>query len=345
MKKFYISLIAVLCLISMLVLVGCSADLSDKKPTQEFSDALAMQDSQLGQGADLRIMSFNALVHIKSWGGEEVEPRAVQAIAMINKYLPDVIGLQEVCSDWNKYLNANLDNYKMLHGKRNVFSYNYSPIIYNADKLELLSDGYKLFTERGNDVCRSVTWGVFKRKSDGKVFAVTNTHFDLIREDYEKWFNIMQSQANELLEIISDIVGEQDCVVYSCGDYNSMDASEEYQAVNSVGEQLGKTAASEIYYKIANGDYTGEKSIKALNICDTKYIEGISRRAGHSRFFKNGDVDDLSRPMEGNILAPSYDHIFMSNSKGSEIISFTLLSEDIYKAMSDHFPIFIDVKL
>lgn len=345
MKKFYISFIAVLCLITMLVFAGCSADLSDKKPTQEFSDALAMQDGELSQGADLRIMSFNALVHIKSWGGEEVEPRAVQAIAMINKYLPDVIGLQEVCSDWNKYLNANLDNYEMLHGKRNIFSYNYSPIIYNTDTLELLSDGYKLFTERGNKECRSVTWGVFKRKSDGKVFAVTNTHFDLIREDYEKWLNIMYSQANELLEIISDIVGEQDCVVYSCGDYNSMDTSEEYQAVNSLGENLGKSAASEVYYKIATRNYTGDKTINSFDIRDTKYIEGISRRAGHSRFFKNGDVDDLTRPMEGNILAPSYDHIFVSNAKGSEVKSFTMLSEDIYKSMSDHFAIFADIKL
>lgn len=345
MKKLYSILILIVCIFTLTAFVGC-ADLSNEIPSQEFTDGLALQNSELVQDSNLRIMSFNALVHIKSWGGEKVKPRAVQAIAMINKYKPDVIGLQEACSDWNKYLNANLSSYKMLHGKRNLVSYNYSPIIYNEDTLELLDDGYMLYSERGNDVCRSVTWGIFKHKIDGKIFAVTNTHFDLIREDYEKWFNIMSVQANELLEIISDIVGERDCVVYSCGDYNSMNVTDEYDGLNGEGESLGKATASEIYYKIAKGEYTGSKTLNEFDICDAKYIDGIERRAGHSDFFNDSDGNiDLSRPKEGNILAPSYDHIFVSNMGDSKVKGYTMLSEEIYKNMSDHFAIYIDVKI
>lgn len=102
-------------------------------------------------------------------------------------YAPDVIGMQEMCSEWYKYLLAQLSDYQVIEKKNSLFMENRSAIIYNTSKLNLIESGLKKYTKGDKNGCRAVTYGVFERISDGKRIIVTSTHLDLIRmKDYEK---------------------------------------------------------------------------------------------------------------------------------------------------------------
>ena len=140
-------------------------------------------------------------------------------------YAPDVIGMQEMCSEWYKYLLAQLSDYQVIEKKNSLFMENRSAIIYNTSKLNLIESGLKKYTKGDKNGCRAVTYGVFERISDGKRIIVTSTHLDLIRmKDYEKEKSIMLSQVDELFEIIDSLKAKYANVpIFMTGDYNSME--------------------------------------------------------------------------------------------------------------------------
>lgn len=256
--------------------------------------------------ADVRIMSSNLLVHYESWGGLPAKPRAKQYIEVLNSYKPDVVGIQELCDSWYCCVKKNLpDGYIMLYPLSTGALVRMTAMIYNAETLELTDSGNFAYTQKDNPRLRRVVWAVFKIKETGKQFAVTNTHFDLLRDGREEELTeVMKSQADELLNCIDEISKQYGCPVFSVGDFNTMEDTELTRPID----------IPEIYNTLS-----AELTDAKFN-CENQIY---------------GTMQDWDYP--------SYDHIFLNGDARAE--TFCLLSYEYLADMSDHYPIFADINL
>lgn len=328
-KTKFALLLAVLAIVlsSVIALSACAAQ-PDEIPAVELA-ALTDDSPQMATDSDIRVMSANVLVHIKSWGGEPVVSRANRFAKTVQHYKPDVIGAQEFDNEWYSKLMPAIknDGYVIIKEKYSLFVENRSPIIYNSNTLDLVDHGIVKFSEGDDNGCRVVSWAVFDTK-DSKRFAVTSTHLDLIRSGKEEEeLNIMKKQVDELFAKVDEIVAKYNCPVFMCGDYNCMEERDEYLKTEYYGAVDKVSAASEVYNKVA-AKYT-----------DIKYIEGIERH----------DIGGGILP-EGAWNSPTWDHIFMSGNATSK--AFRILSsiyfqryEDRNSRISDHLFIFADIEL
>lgn len=256
--------------------------------------------------ADVRIMSSNLLVHYASWGGLPAKPRAKRFVRLIESYSPDVICVQEMCDSWYRLLSRNLPSgYKILYPFSNAVLVRMTAIIYNSDVLTLIDSGNVKYSQGDNARLRRVVWGVFENKSTHSRFAVTDTHFDLLRDGREaELTEVMRTQAHELSDIADSIAAEYSCPVFAAGDYNSMENTPDTRPID----------IPEIY------DYLASRFTDAKFSCGNKIC---------------GDMqpwDELS-----------YDHIFIKGD--ASVQTFALLSYSYLSDMSDHYPIFADIKL
>lgn len=271
---------------------------------QGFEESLASDFYE--NDADVRIMSSNLLVHYESWGGLPAKPRAKKLVKMLEVYKPDVIGVQELSDSWFCCMNRNLPKgYKMLYPFSTGAFVRMTAMVYNTDTLKLIESGNFKYEQGDNPRLRRVVWAVFEVKDTGKRFAVTNTHFDLLRDGQEEELTqVMKSQTIELTDCVDNISEKFDCPVFSVGDFNTMEDTADTKPID----------IPEIYNSLAD------------KLDDTKFIS------------KNQICGT-----EQTWLYPSYDHIFMKGD--AEINSFCLMSYDYLSDMSDHYPIFADVTL
>lgn len=308
-KALKIIIIAVLCfclLVTVVPLSVFSARGNLKKVSLPDGFEENLSADVFDNTADVRVMSSNLLVHYESWGGLPAKPRAKQYAEILNRYKPDVVGIQELCDEWFCCVNNNLpDGYKMLFPLTTGAFVRMTAMIYNADTLDVMDSGNFAYKEKDNPRLRRVVWAVFEVKATGKQFAVTNTHFDLLREGREEELTaVMHSQADELLAFVNSIADEYSCPVISVGDFNTMEDTAFTKPVD----------IPEIYNKLAQ-NLTDSKFSCENKICGTEQ-----------------DWD-----------YPSYDHIFIKGNAQAK--TFALMSYSYLADMSDHYPIFADIKL
>ncbi|MGN0486864.1 MAG: hypothetical protein ACI4GB_06480 [Acutalibacteraceae bacterium] len=248
----------------------------------------SLRETAFENRADVRIMSSNLLVHYESWGGEPVKPRAKMFLELLETYKPDVIGLQELCDGWYCCLKGNLpEGYKMLYPVSTGVFIRMTAMVYNADRLSLIESGNFAFEQGDNPRLRRVVWAVFEIRETGKRFAVTNTHFDLLREGRETELTaVMKSQVQELSACVDRLEEEYRCPVFCVGDFNTMEDTEKTSPMD----------IPEIYNMLAK-EYTDAKFHSQNQVC--------------------GDGQAWNDP--------SYDHIFISSDM-AEAETFALLS-------------------
>ena len=277
--------------------------LPDAAVPEAFSAGLSADDTQRTNAADTRIMSANLLVHMESWGGSDAAPRAKMFLEVLNTYTPDVVGLQEVSSQWFCCLGRNLpENYRFAGGFADGLFARYTCLIYNTATLKLVKHGSQKYTQGTDSRMRRMEWGLFERLDNGKQFVVSSTHFDLLHDGkIEEELPILQSEAQELLAFAEEMQNTYQCPVILTGDYNAMDDTPYTRDVD----------AKEIYLTLAAG------------------LQDAKNAAWRA---KSGNGWSLSEPV--------YDHIFLQGDV--KIERFRLLSDLYMKDMSDHYPIFAD---
>ena len=256
--------------------------------------------------ADIRVMSSNLLVHYKSWGGTPAKPRAKQYTTLLESYKPDVVGIQEMSDEWYCLLRNNLpDGYKMLFPFSSGVFVRMTAMIYNSNTLDLIDSGNFKYSQGDNPRLRRVVWGVFEVKKTGKRFAVTSTHFDLLRDGREEELTkVMRSQTNQLLDFDNDTYKKYNCPVISVGDFNTMEDTPETKPIDIPA----------IYNTLAK------------NLTDSKF-NCKNQVCGSEQIWEY----------------PSYDHIFIKGDATTD--TFALLSYKSLSDMSDHYTIFADIKL
>lgn len=163
----------------------------------------------------IRLMTSNI------WGdffGNPVGPRAPLLEKVFERYVPDILGLQEVGKNWwaSTLIDALQKRYTQVpvetQGKLNC-----NPIFYDAERFELLECTFHLFHEE-LDYSKGWNCGVFREKERGGIFAVYNTHFwwkaDL-NNDVIRRYNAM-----ETICAMKETAAKYDCKVFLMGDMN-----------------------------------------------------------------------------------------------------------------------------
>ncbi len=141
-------------------------------------------------GTKLKILDYNIRcandgINKVTGSNNDIAARAPRLEAVIRKYDPDVIGLQEASRRWTAELDERLhDTYRMVYLYRNENSREATPILWKRDKFEVKREGHfwlsdcpemstKSFGTKHYRICNYVQLQV---KETGERFFFVNTH-------------------------------------------------------------------------------------------------------------------------------------------------------------------------
>ncbi len=267
----------------------------------------------LADGALLRLFSWNLGCSVGV---------AADALAVIEEYRPEVLSLQE--SDKTVHLNiikpfmSKFTNYryaKQMH--TGTSTYNYTPIIYDSTKLELVEADVEWLDGRYTGTnTKSLCWAVFDTK-DGR-FAMINFHGAVCSAKYSGYENMTDDEraaiaagwrldnVRQILEVAARITAKYGEIPMTVnGDCNFTASSAPFARLTDAG--------------FADSEATAEKKIKAGYKTSYSYASGI--------------------PGTG----ASIDHIFGKN--GVRFLTYDVIRTPAVQTGSDHTPIYTDLAL
>ena len=276
--------------------------------------------------SNIRLMSqnqWNCTGNLPAW--EELGLDCSAAVRMkghakiLGELLPDILGGQEV----NMHMQYYLKLYCMEMGLPYTMIWgNMTPIVYRADKLELIDADYLLYPEQVkgyegsfNDVkSKSCNIGVFRTKEDGKVFVFATTHL---------WWMSSKAQpgSSEVrrlqLAMASDRIAEYQkkyggCPAVLVGDLN---AGYHAQALRYAIDEAGWQHAHDVTV-----EYRHEG--KGFNGC-----------GGHPGVWQD-------EPFE-----KALDHILVRDMPEGAVRRFDRYCAEDYVYLSDHAPVIADLVL
>ncbi len=195
-------------------------------------------------GSDLRIITYNLLT--EKWGGTETSARAEYFGAFLDVYKPDIVGVQEVCDKWRKYMPDRIGNYKLIGTVRKDGGQSYSAIVYDSSKYEVLAQGVETYSYHASAECRNMSWAIFMEPATGVKFAFISTHWDFGDEENKQ--QMRKVQADEMSAKIAALKAEYNCPVIITGDFNCSNVSDSYNYFMSINGMTNAITNSEYYY-------------------------------------------------------------------------------------------------
>jgi len=219
--------------------------------------------TELSEGADFRVMSFNILSEEWTDEAKNIEERAIGVVECISAYAPDVIGIQEVSVKWYGILKRDLgDEYEFVNtdanGKTNGC---YTGLAYKKSTVNLIEKELTYYSVYNNKRLRVINMGLFEMKDSGKRFIVTDTHFNANHKDAETENKNRVQQATEFIAKIDKYRKMYNCPIIMTGDYNCREDTEPYNVIESdklifsskhnaqtKGERATETSIDHIFY-------------------------------------------------------------------------------------------------
>jgi len=179
----------------------------------------------------MRIMTFNIRGFSNEDGVNNWENRAPLNVRTIRKYMPDLIGFQELENGNLATYQKELPQYEHILGPKasNNEPYNYDAIFWLPSCLELLDSGgfwlnrtsEQLSSDWGAHSVRAATWAKFREKDSGKECFHFNTHLDHVSDEAE----IAGSKL--IVRKVAELAGN-DVPVFVTGDFNCSTGSLPY---------------------------------------------------------------------------------------------------------------------
>jgi len=281
------------------------------KSLLDFSGRVSEGPAKRCEGAELRIMTSNVL--FSDSPSFETPYRMSCLMHTYLTYLPDVIGLQEARNTQLAALMPYLEaDYAAVPFAAEDGGQVYQQILYLKKKYTPVDYGFTRFRYRV--IPWGVSWAVFERKSDGKLFAVTNTHNTVVAPTYDPGLsNSIEgvqyriSNCRTVLQTIDYIRQKYPGIpVFSTGDWNSE---------------------------------VSEESLDPMN--DSKLMENAMQKATVSANTKtnSGHGLGLYPGANGHII----DHIFFSADVAEVLYHDVVVNNTVING-SDHCPVFADIK-
>lgn len=240
---------------------------------------------------EIKVMSFNIRLDVKSDGENWWENRKDKVAALMNYYNADFIGGQEVQFHQLQYLKEQLTGYDHIGVGRDDGKEKgeFSCIFYNKQQFEVLQQGTFWLSQTPDSVsmgwdavCNRVcTWGLFRSKITKKQCWVFNTHFD------HMGVKARQESAKLILSKISRLTAGNNHPVIFMGDLNS---KPEDEPVKILSESLdnARTVCKEKPYGPAD-TWNGFKFLQKPDGC-IDYI--FIRKGGKARVVKFATITD-----------------------------------------------------
>ena len=311
LRRFFCALLslvlvaAVSTAIAVPAVIRSRGDLSDYMVSEEFQESIGKANAKRAKDTSARIMSANLLVHYESWGGTDAHKRAKMFLQVLDTYRPDVVAVQEMSDQWYCCLMQNRGSYKLLYPVRTGALVRMTGLLYDSDRVTLLEQGDVAY-DRGDDVrLRRIVWGLFQNNQSGEKYIVSSTHLDLIRSGEEKAERAVMESQADQAAALAKSLAAQ----YKCPVF----ACGDFNAMDAGGYDPVYDAP-EIYSRLAK------------KMQDTKALAAKT---------KSGNNKKAS--------APTYDHIFLTGT--AKVRCYGILSDGAMDAMSDHYPIYADVKI
>lgn len=170
------------------------------------------------------VMTYNIRLDTPADGINQWGKRKEKVFDLLEKYDPDIFGVQEAIYHQLKHITDNLPQYEFVGVGRDdgKLKGEFSPILYKKDRFEILEQNTFWLSETPEvpgskhwdaAITRVATWARFKDKQSGSIFLVINTHFDHIgKEARTKSAALIKSKAAEIaggLPVI--ITGDFNC--------------------------------------------------------------------------------------------------------------------------------------
>ena len=239
---------------------------------------------------------------------------------------PDVIGCQEASAYMADLVKEGMSDYTLIWGR-------YTPILYRADKLELVDsefctypDYIEGYEEKYNDSrSKAYNIGVFRVKEDGKLFIFATTHLWWMHQPTESTpvplprnYRPHSDEAREyqiamLCEALERFREKYNCPAFLVGDLNTGYESKAVQSAFAKGFRHAHDIATDFAEEAVGYHYCFPDGFK------TVYSD---------------------RPFKTAI-----DHILVIGEAEGSVKRFERYSPDYYYPISDHSPAYVDVEL
>ena len=211
-----------------------------------------------------------------------IADRAPRLKKLIEKYQPDIIGLQEARPQWINFLENEVvgDKYSMFYQYRAKNNQEAQPILWNNNEYDLLDSGYYWLSDTpevsskgwGSKHYRGVTWGKFRIKETGQVFLFINTH--LTGED-----GFALNSAELIAQRTVENGGFTEHGVFLTGDFNFTPESIGYNALTKHFIDINKALGFKADYTLTNYNEWAEDDpnnrIIDYVMCSENYITPI----------------------------------------------------------------------
>ncbi len=180
----------------------------------------------------LTAMTQNLRVDVNDGAENDVLYRSERFVKLVEQYQPDVVGMQEYTSGWDFMLSDFLESgkYKIVFQYRSETDQEATPVLYNAEKLELVDTQFfwlsdtpdtesPSWDDNNGKRCRIATQCTFRDRKTGIEFVHINTHLGLTA--------LSQSNSGTLLnQRVRDTLAGK--AVFVTGDFNCSEGSEGY---------------------------------------------------------------------------------------------------------------------
>ena len=247
-------------------------------------------------------------------------------IQVFKELMPDIVGGQEVNKDMQLYFMLLCQEEKLPYA---MIWGNMTPIIYRADKFELLDTEYLLYPKTmdgyegsfNDSNSKACNLGVFRCKESGKVFIFVTTHL-WWRNGSTPTYRFYQAGSDEAreyqLRLCVGLVDKYrakygDCPVVIAGDLNTGKGSLAHEFIE---KEAGYTHAH---------DAAVEFATEAIGYCSCN-AEGPAPKWWDSSYEKADD------------------HIYVKGMPEGAVKRFDRYCPEYYLALSDHAPVYIDVE-
>ncbi len=224
-----------------------------------------------------KIMSFN--VQTENGTTVPMEIRSDMLRDLIDEYMPDSIGMQEVTTKWRSVMDSTVFNQSYASvGEPRTAGGEANPIYYRTDKFELIDSGTFWLSDtpdvvgsaiEGCNYPRICTWARLRDRVTGNEFVHLNTHLDHNGNNEAKVGRSIRTQQFTVILKFMQQFGDIPMIV--TGDLNQA-------AVNSSGEKYAvyKTMIGEKAFKLDDGTEAFSPLSNARYDAPDNMPEGIS---------------------------------------------------------------------
>lgn len=319
-RAFILRSVAILCLLT----IFSAASSAQKSPAFKAKYKIA-------ESADIRILDDNIWDYSldtipPKWKEIGEDPRdfvrAPQLARLVTDYMPDVLTLQEYSSHMHDEFYPKIAKEGYVIAWESGKDWNNTPIFYYEKSVEPLYVNYHKYTPKQwcNRGTKSFTSIVLKRKSDGKIFAVVNTHLWWKSEKMQPGSTMARASQLRLIMAEADIIKAKygNIPVFVVGDMNCEE--------NTVPLQQMIQGGYVPCYKVA--------------------LEYADNNNGHHICGPNDGFSTKSTRVAPDRENGAIDHCLLLDTEGNvQVIVFDCIMEEYTVKLTDHYPLLLDVKL